>query len=134
MCLADISALMSAHHLKLNLDKTELLFLPGNACPLKKTSPSQTTTPPCRRDPGQHPVVLCNHQSSDPLLQVHVLYNIRGVRLYLTQEVAQVLIQAVVISHLDHCNSLLAPCLCHQTPGTDPEHSSPPGIQPHVTY
>ncbi|CDQ88010.1 unnamed protein product [Oncorhynchus mykiss] len=30
-CLADISAWMSAHHLKLNLDKTELLFLPGKA-------------------------------------------------------------------------------------------------------
>ena len=28
-CLADISQWMSAHHLKLNLDKTELLFLPG---------------------------------------------------------------------------------------------------------
>ncbi|KAK5933225.1 hypothetical protein CgunFtcFv8_004871 [Champsocephalus gunnari] len=24
---------MSAHHLKLNLDKTELLFLPGKHCP-----------------------------------------------------------------------------------------------------
>ena len=32
-CLADISQWMSAHHLKLNLDKTELLFLPGKECP-----------------------------------------------------------------------------------------------------
>ena len=38
MCLADISAWMSAHHLKLNLDKTELLFHPGKACPLKDLS------------------------------------------------------------------------------------------------
>jgi hypothetical protein len=29
---------MLAHHLKLNLDKTELLFLPGKACPLQYLS------------------------------------------------------------------------------------------------
>ena len=34
-CLADISAWMSAHHLKLNLNKTELLFHPGKACQLQ---------------------------------------------------------------------------------------------------
>ncbi len=33
-CLADISQWMSAHHLKLSLDKTELLFLPGKASPI----------------------------------------------------------------------------------------------------
>ncbi|KAK6301287.1 hypothetical protein J4Q44_G00293850, partial [Coregonus suidteri] len=36
------------------------------------------------------------------------LYNIRRVRPCLTQEAAQVLIQALVISRLDYCNSLLA--------------------------
>ena len=35
-CLADISAWMSAHHLKLG--KTELLFPPGKACPLQDLS------------------------------------------------------------------------------------------------
>ena len=34
-CLADISAWKSAQHLKLNLDKTVLLVLPGKACPLQ---------------------------------------------------------------------------------------------------
>jgi hypothetical protein len=29
---------MLAHHLKLNLNKTELLFLPGKACPYKDLS------------------------------------------------------------------------------------------------
>ncbi|KAM9472602.1 uncharacterized protein ACWYII_007843 [Salvelinus alpinus] len=33
-CLADISVWMTDHHLKLNLGKTELLFLPGKDCPL----------------------------------------------------------------------------------------------------
>uniref|UniRef100_A0A673XAH1 Reverse transcriptase domain-containing protein n=1 Tax=Salmo trutta TaxID=8032 RepID=A0A673XAH1_SALTR len=32
-CLADISVWMTDHHLKLNLCKTELLFLPGKDCP-----------------------------------------------------------------------------------------------------
>ena len=37
-----------------------------------------------------------------------MLYNIRRVHPYLTQEAAQVLLQAIVISRLDYCNSLLA--------------------------
>ncbi|KAK0148705.1 hypothetical protein N1851_010940 [Merluccius polli] len=32
-CLADINTWTSAHHLKLNLNKTELLFVPGKHCP-----------------------------------------------------------------------------------------------------
>jgi hypothetical protein len=39
-CLADISTWMSAHNLKLNLDKTDLFFLPGKACLLKDPSQS----------------------------------------------------------------------------------------------
>ena len=38
VCLAYISAWMMAHHLKLNIDKMELLFLPGKACPLQDLS------------------------------------------------------------------------------------------------
>ena len=37
-----------------------------------------------------------------------MLYNICRVRPFLTQEAAQVLIQALVISRLDYCSSLLA--------------------------
>ena len=37
-CLADISKWMAAHHLKLNLDKTELLFIPGKRCPHRDMS------------------------------------------------------------------------------------------------
>ena len=83
-CLADISTWMSAHHLKLNLDKTELLFLLGKACPLQDLSitvDNSTMSPSadCKepwRDPGQHPVVRCKHQSSDSLLQVHALQHL----------------------------------------------------------
>ncbi|KAK6328587.1 hypothetical protein J4Q44_G00005650, partial [Coregonus suidteri] len=37
-----------------------------------------------------------------------MLYNFRRVRLYLRQKAAQVLIQVLVISRLDYCNSMLA--------------------------
>ena len=52
-------------------------------------------------------------QSLDPseaggLVDLHVSYNILSVHPYLTQEAAQVLIQALVFSRLDYCNSLLA--------------------------
>uniref|UniRef100_A0A8C2X723 Ferric-chelate reductase 1 n=1 Tax=Cyclopterus lumpus TaxID=8103 RepID=A0A8C2X723_CYCLU len=38
----------------------------------------------------------------------YMLYNIRRIRPLLTQKAAQVLVQALVISRLDYCNSLLA--------------------------
>ena len=36
--VADISQWMLTHHLKLNLDKAELLFLPGKASPIHNLS------------------------------------------------------------------------------------------------
>ncbi len=41
--------------------------------------------------------------------QIHnILYNIRRISPFPTHKVAQVLVEAVVISHLDYCNSPLA--------------------------
>ena len=37
-----------------------------------------------------------------------VLYNIRKIRPYLSEHAAQLLVQALVISRIDYCNSLLA--------------------------
>ncbi|KAK6305047.1 hypothetical protein J4Q44_G00238270 [Coregonus suidteri] len=76
---------MTDHHLKLNPGKTELLFLPGKDCPFHDLA-IKAVTRSCR----------------------FMLYNIRRVRPCLTQEAAQVLVQALVISRLDYCNSLLA--------------------------
>ncbi|XP_075968214.1 uncharacterized protein LOC142971545 [Anarhichas minor] len=114
-CLADISKWMTTHHLKLNLDKTELLFLPGNGCPHRDLSITidDTVVTPTRtaRNLG---VTLDDQLSfSANIASVtrscrFLLYNIRRIRPFLTDETAQVLIQALVISRLDYCNSLLA--------------------------
>ena len=114
-CLTDISLWMSAHHLKINLEKTELLFLPGKGSPTHDLTinfdnsvltPTQTA-----RNLG---VTLDSQLSLTANITVatrscrFMLYNIRRIRPLLTQKVVQVLVQALVISCLDYCNSLLA--------------------------
>ncbi|KAM9547721.1 uncharacterized protein ACWYII_037372 [Salvelinus alpinus] len=113
-CLTDISTWMSAHHLKLNLDKTELLFFPGKACPLKDRSITvdHSTVLPSQSAKNLS-VTLDNTLSFSANIKAVtrscrcMLYNIRRVQPYLTQEVAEVIIQARVLSPLDYCNSLL---------------------------
>ncbi|KAM9448493.1 uncharacterized protein ACWYII_013502 [Salvelinus alpinus] len=114
-CLADISVWMTDHHLKLNLGKTELLFLPGKDCPFHDLAitvdNSIVSSSQSAKNLG---VILDNTLSFSTNIKAvtrscrFMLYNIRRVRPCLTQEVAQVLIQALVISRLDYCNSLLA--------------------------
>ena len=113
-CLADISQWMTAHHLKLNPDKTELLFFPGKACLTQELTISidnaLVTSVPTAKNLG---VVLDSQMS----FKAHIaavtrscrftLYNIRRIRPFLTQDSAQLLVQAAVISKLDYCNSLL---------------------------
>uniref|UniRef100_A0A674DUK9 Reverse transcriptase domain-containing protein n=1 Tax=Salmo trutta TaxID=8032 RepID=A0A674DUK9_SALTR len=114
-CLADISVWMTAHHLKLNLGKTELLFLPGKDCPFHDLTitvdNSLVSSSQSAKNLG---VTLDNTLSFSTNIKAvtrscrFMLYNIRRVRPCLTQEAAQVLVQALVISRLDYCNSLLA--------------------------
>ena len=114
-CLADISVWMTDHHLKLNLGKTELLFLPGKDCPFHDLAitvdNSLVSSSQSAKNLG---VILDNTLSFSTNIKAvtrscrFMLYNIRRVRPCLTQEAAQVLIQALVISRLDYCNSLLA--------------------------
>jgi hypothetical protein len=111
--LADISTWISAH--QLNLDKTELLFMLRKACPLKDLS---ITVDNSTMSPSQSAKNLGVTMDNTLLSYANIkavtsscrfmLYNIRRVRPYLTQDVAQVLMQALVLSCLDYCNSLLA--------------------------
>ncbi|XP_076012079.1 uncharacterized protein LOC143004811 [Genypterus blacodes] len=106
---------MSKHHLKLNLDTTEMVFLPGKDCPHRDLAitidDSVVTSTRTVRNLG----VTLDDQLSFPANIASVtrscrflLYNIRRIRPFLTDKAAQVLIQALVISRLDYCNSLLA--------------------------
>ena len=114
-CLADISKWMSKHHLKLNLDKTELLFLSGKGCPHRDLAITVdtavvTSTRTVRNlgmtlDDG---LSLSANVASVTRSCRFLLYNIRWIRHFLTEKAAQVLIQALVISRLDYCDTLLA--------------------------
>jgi hypothetical protein len=102
---------MTAHHLKLNLDKTELLFLPSTACPLKDLSITVDNSTVSPSQSGKNlGVTLDNTLSFSANMKAvarscrFMLYNIRKVQPSLTQ----VLIQGLVLYRLDYCNSLLA--------------------------
>ena len=55
-CLADISQWMSSNHLRLNPDKTELLFFPAKSCPMQELTISidnvSITSAPTARNLG----------------------------------------------------------------------------------
>ncbi|KAJ8380528.1 hypothetical protein SKAU_G00013060 [Synaphobranchus kaupii] len=89
-CLRDIQSWMDNHYLKLNPGKTELIYIPALASPPLNLSISLGDTPltptPCARNLG---VVMDN-------------------RLSLSENIAVLLVQAMVLSRLDYCNSLLA--------------------------
>ncbi|KAI4903347.1 hypothetical protein NFI96_001973 [Prochilodus magdalenae] len=106
---------MTAHHLKLNPIKTEMLFIPsttGPHCDLAISFGNSLIAP--TEDAGSLGVILAGQIS----FSTHIanltrscrflLYNIRRIRPFLSQEATQLLVQSLVISRLDYCNSLLA--------------------------
>ncbi|XP_075995206.1 uncharacterized protein LOC143009231 [Genypterus blacodes] len=106
---------MSKHHLKLNLDKTEMVFLPGKGCPHRDLAitidDSVVTSTRTARNLGvtlDDQLSFAANIASVTRSCRFLLYNIRRIRPFLTDKAAQVLIQALVISRLDYCNSLLA--------------------------
>ena len=106
---------MDNHHLKLNPGKTELIFFPALTSPFSDFSISlgeaTVTSSPSARNLG---VVMDNRLSfSENITAVtrtcrFLLYNIRRIRPFLTTHSTQLLVQAMVLSRLDYCNSLLA--------------------------
>ena len=114
-CLSDIQSWMAHHHLKLNPGKTELIFIPALTSPFSDFSISRGETTiissPSARNLG---VVMDNRLSlSENITTVtrtcrFFLYNIRRIHPFLTTYSTQLLIQAMVLSRLDYCNSLLA--------------------------
>ncbi|KAI5098273.1 sodium- and chloride-dependent creatine transporter 1 [Silurus meridionalis] len=93
-CLTDISSWMSAPQLKRNPSITELLVIPATARNLVVSMDNERSFFP--------------HVANVARSCRFLLYNIRRIRPFLSTQVAQVLVQSLVISKLDYCNSLLA--------------------------
>ncbi|XP_036411173.1 uncharacterized protein LOC118796418 [Megalops cyprinoides] len=114
-CLADISRWMASNHLKLNLDKTDLLFIPARTSPLQELSITvDGTTVTSSTSVKSLGVTLDNRLDfTDYISQTtrssrFLLFNIRRIRPFLTTYSTQLLVQATVLSCLDYCNTLLA--------------------------
>ncbi|KAI4887044.1 hypothetical protein NFI96_003211 [Prochilodus magdalenae] len=114
-CLTDISSWMTAHHLKHNLSKTELLFITSTTGPHCDLAISFGNSLIASTEDARSLGVILDGQLS---FSAHIanltrscrflLYNIRRIRPFLSQEATQLLVQSLVISRLYYCNSLLA--------------------------
>ncbi|KAK3554931.1 hypothetical protein QTP86_001562 [Hemibagrus guttatus] len=114
-CLADISSWMTAHQLKLNPSKTELLIIPGDPSPAQdlaiSLSNSMISPSATARNLGvtmDNQLSFSSHVTNVTRSCRFLLYNIRRIRPFLSTQATQVLVQSLVISRLDYCNSLLA--------------------------
>ncbi len=114
-CLSDISSWMMDHHLQLNLAKTELLVVSANPSLHHYFSiqlGSSTITP--SRTARNLGVVIDDQLSFTDHIAImarsfrFALYNIRKIRPFLSEQAAQLLVHALVLSRLDYCNALLA--------------------------
>ncbi|KAK3526049.1 hypothetical protein QTP70_012887 [Hemibagrus guttatus] len=114
-CLVDISSWMTAHQLKLNPSKTELLVIPGDPSPAQdlviSLSNSMISPSATARNLGvtmDNQLSFSSHVTNVTRSCRFLLYNIRRIRPFLSTQATQVLVQSLVISRLDYCNSLLA--------------------------
>ncbi len=114
-CLSDISSWMMDHHLQLNLAKTELLVVSANPSLHHNLSiqlGSSTITPSrTARNLGvviDDQLSFTDHIATTARSCRFALYNIRKIRPFLSEQAAQLLVQALVLSRLDYCNALLA--------------------------
>ncbi len=114
-CLSDISSWMMDHHLQLNLAKTELLVFSANPSLHHNFSiqlGSSTITPSrTARNLGvviDDQLSFTDHIATTARSCRFALYNIRKIRPFLSEQTAQLLVQALVLSRLDYCNALLA--------------------------
>ncbi|KAK3568676.1 hypothetical protein QTP86_012870 [Hemibagrus guttatus] len=114
-CLPDISSWMTAQQLKLNPSKTELLIIPGDPSPAQdlaiSLSNSMISPTASARNLGvtmDNQLSFSSHVTNVTRSCRFLLYNIRRIRPFLSTQATQVLVQSLVISRLDYCNSLLA--------------------------
>ncbi len=104
-CLSDISSWMMDHHLQLNLAKTELLVFSANPSLHHNFSiqlGSSTITPSrTARNLGvviDDQLSFTDHIATTARSCRFALYNIRKIRPFLSEQAAQLLVQALVLS------------------------------------
>lgn len=106
---------MKERHLQLNLSKTELIVCPASLSVQPQISVQLDSTLIMTTNSARNlGVMIDDHLTFKGQVASisrscrFALYNIRRIRPYLTQQATQLLVQALVISRLDYCNSLLA--------------------------
>ena len=115
-CLSDMNKWMSFNRLKLNKDKTQLLYL------FSKYNPQQSLPPLCFGTDIIKPspyarikyttifdttMSMLPHVNNVCTCAFYHLCTISRMRKYLSMQTTEILIQTFVTSKLDHCNSLL---------------------------
>ena len=114
-CLSDLDKWMALNKLKLNKDKTELLYLYSKHNPQQSLPPlhfgSDIIQPSSSsRNIGvvfESTMSMLPHVKSVCKSAFYHLRNISRIRKLLSTETTETLVHAVVTSKLDHCNSLL---------------------------
>ena len=106
---------MSTNHLRLNLAKTELLYLPAKYSPLADLSITIENVVVSPSTVAKNLGVVLDdrldfssHIASTTRACRFVLNNVRRIRPFLSKRATQLLVQALVLPRLDYCNSLLA--------------------------
>ncbi|XP_057211858.1 uncharacterized protein LOC130567637 [Triplophysa rosa] len=106
---------MKKHHLQLNLSKTELLVIPARPLiehhlTIQLGCSTITPTKSARNlwVKFDDQLKFTSHIAATSRTCRYVPYNIRKIRPFLSEHASQLLVQALVISRLDYCNSLLA--------------------------
>ncbi|KAK3523359.1 hypothetical protein QTP86_029866 [Hemibagrus guttatus] len=113
-CLADISSWMTAHQLKLNPSKTELLIIPGDPSPAQdlviSLSNSMISPTASARNLGvtmDNQLSFSSHVTNVTRSCRFLLYNIRRIRPFLSTQATQVLVQLDLWSSRDWTTATL---------------------------
>ena len=138
-CIIDVGRWMSANRLKLNTDKTELLWTGSkhSISQLHGHGPSiplgASTIPACDHVRLLGVIILADlsldcHVSVVSSASFYWLWQLRRVRWSLDDESAAILIHAFIISRVDYCNLLLAGAptsvICYWQVAVGHEHCS----------
>ncbi|KAI4903582.1 hypothetical protein NFI96_001005 [Prochilodus magdalenae] len=135
-CLTEISSWMTAHHLKLNPSKTELLFIPSTTGPHRDLAISFRNSLITPTEDARSLGVILDGQLS---FSAHIanltqscrflLYNIWRIQPFLSQEASQLLVQSLDKARLLQLTPGWSSSVGHQALATCPERCSPSHLQ-----